>query len=109
MIAEPHPLRCETCNDTDCPARFEEKFLVRFIPYIMRRVGCASHSSESHKGRDGEKVTPSSASSDVLGKTNANPSPSPCNNRYDNESLEEAADKARERESRPKSRGTRFG
>ena len=47
MTANPqmHPLRCETCNNTDCPFGFEEKYIVRLIPNIMRRVGCASHSS----------------------------------------------------------------
>jgi hypothetical protein len=47
MTPAPHPLRCETCDNKDCPFGFEAMYLVRLIPNIMRQVGCASHSASS--------------------------------------------------------------
>lgn len=45
MTEEPHPLRCETCVNHECPFGDDAKYLIKIIPNIMRRVGCASHSS----------------------------------------------------------------
>ena len=68
MTPAPQPLRCETCNreHTDHLCNYRKVRLAERDKEFLEVVGCASHSSESQKGRDGEKVEPSSASSDVL-------------------------------------------